>query len=85
MAALAIERYLKTSLTSGKSQSLPMTDRWIFRCLFFDKDYNRKLVSDAAHRFFWPLVRRPNRFCLWPKRTGSTASTANASSQGCVK
>jgi hypothetical protein len=50
MAALAIERYLKTSLTDGKDQSLPAADRLIFRCLFFDKDYKRKLVSDFAYR-----------------------------------
>ena len=60
MAALAIERYLKMSLTSGKKQSVPTIDRLIFQYLFFDRNYGRKLVSDRAYRLLWPLVRRPN-------------------------
>ena len=60
MATLAIERYLKDSLISENKRNLPITDRFIFRRLFFDKDYNRKLVSNVGYRTLWPLVRRPN-------------------------
>lgn len=78
MATLAIERYLKGSLTSEKNTNLPVTDRLIFRCLFFDKDYNRKLVSNFGYRVLWPLVRQPNLllplaeahgiYCFYSKR-----------------
>lgn len=60
MAAIAIERFMKTALNEGKVRNLGNLDRILMRCLFFTKDYRRKLISNRMFCLLWPLVRRPN-------------------------
>lgn len=60
MSAIAIERFLKTSLTTEKKLHLPFLDRFLIRRLFFTPGYRRRLVSNRLFRLVWPLVRRRN-------------------------
>jgi hypothetical protein len=60
MSAIAIERYLKTSLSDPKAPHLKWRDRLIFRVLFFAKGRQRKLVTPWLFRLLWPLVRQRN-------------------------
>jgi hypothetical protein len=60
MSKIAIERFLKTSLTTEKKVHLPFLDRFLIRRLFFTRDYRRKLVSNRLFALLWPFVRRRN-------------------------
>ena len=60
MSAIAIERFLKTSLAKEKKLHLPFLDRFLIRHLFFTRAYRRKLVSNRLFALLWPFVRRPN-------------------------
>jgi hypothetical protein len=60
MSAIAIERFLKASLTDGKTQSVGRRDLFIYRRLFFTRDFRRKLVPTWAFRLLWPLVKQRN-------------------------
>ena len=59
MAALAIEEFVKHSLSDGKPGSVRAVDRILFRLLFFTSDNGRKVVSNNLFRLLWPLVRKP--------------------------
>ena len=60
MSALAIERFLSTSLTDGKAKHLGRRDLFILRRLFFTKTFGRKLVSNKLFKLLWPFVKRRN-------------------------
>jgi hypothetical protein len=60
MAAVAIERFVTNSLTTGGKRHFGPLDRLIIRTLFFSKGYGRKLVSNTLFRLLWPLVRNRN-------------------------
>lgn len=60
MSAIAIERFLKTSLTTEKNLHVPFLDRFLIRRLFFTRNDRRKLVSNQLFRLLWPFVRRRN-------------------------
>ena len=60
MSRIAIEHFLKASLTDGKSRHLGRWDLFIFRHLFFARNFSRKLVSNSLFRFLWPMVKHPN-------------------------
>lgn len=60
MSAIAIERFLKASLTDGKTRSVGWRDLFIYRRLFFTRDFRRKLVPTWAFRLLWPLVKQRN-------------------------
>lgn len=60
MSAIAIERFLKASLTDGKTRSVGWRDLFIYRRLFFTGDFRRKLVPAWAFRLLWPLVKQRN-------------------------
>ncbi len=60
MTMLAIEQFLKATLTDGKVRHLGRWDLFILRRLFFTKDFRRKLVSNLLFRWLWPLVRQRN-------------------------
>lgn len=60
MSAIAIERFLKSSLTDGKTINVGRLDLFIFRRLFFTRDFRRKVVSNFLFQMLWRLVQRPS-------------------------
>lgn len=60
MTMLAIEHFLKAALTEGKEKKLGWRDLFIFRLLFFAKDFRRKPVSNLLYRLLWRFVQQPN-------------------------
>jgi len=58
MTAIALERGLKASFTEEKAIHIGWLDRFLLRCVFFGKDYRRRLVSDFLYSLIWPAIRQ---------------------------
>lgn len=70
MTAIAIERYLKTTLTLATGDNFSLMDRFILRALFFEKDGRRKQPSVWLSRLLWGKFRKKSLFRPYAEARG---------------